>query len=545
MRKFSIFFLICVFLSFISVAQSGYSNYSQQLSRIQALNKNYPQLVKTKSITNTAGGKQLWMITIGTGETESKPAIVVVGGVEGNHLLGVEMSLGFAETLLASANTDSVRNLLAKTTYYIFPNVMPDATESYFSPLVYERSGNGTETDDDRDGSINEDGYEDLDGNKKITMMRVESPVGEYKTHPDDPRVLIKADLAKGEKGIYQLFSEGIDNDKDGLFNEDPAGGVQFNKNLTYKYSPFSTGAGEFPVSENETRALLDRLYELFNVFAIVSFGSNNNLSIPVTFNSQAASQRIVSGYLEPDVKSNALVSELYNRITGLKDAPKVTPAGGDLLSWGYYHYGRHSFSTPGWWPPKTKPDTTKKEKAFTIEDPTVNFLRWSGQQNITSVFTEWKQVQHPDFPGQKVEVGGVDPFVLSNPPFHLVNDIVKKHTEFLTRLAGYQPELDIINIKTEKLGNGVSRITADILNKGALGSHTKLGERSYWVKRIALRLNTTQNQSVISGKKNQLLDTLEGYSIQRITWLVKGTGIVTLEAGSPTTGTKKINFHL
>ena len=545
MRKYFVCFSLFLCLHLHSISQSGYSNYAQQVSRIQALSKNYPQFVKSKSITTTPGGRQLWMITIGTGETESRPAIAIVGGVEGHHLLGVEMALGFAETLLGSSDTDSIRNLLAKTTYYIFPNVMPDATENYFSPLIYERTGNGTETDDDRDGNLNEDGYDDLDGNKKITSMRIESPIGEYRTHPDDPRILIKADLAKGEKGIYLLFSEGIDNDKDGSFNEDPPGGVQFNKNLTYRHPSFTIGAGEFPVSEDETRVLLDQLYQLFNVFAIVSFGNNNNLSTPVAFNSQAASQRILSGHLEPDVKSNALVSELYNKITGLKDAPKVSPSGGDILSWGYFHYGRHSFSTPGWWPPKTKPDTTKKEKAFTIDDPTANFLRWNEQQKIGPVFTSWKQIQHPDFPGQKVEVGGVDPFVFSNPPYNLVKDIIKKHTDFLTRLAGYQPELDIVNVTTEKLGNGVSRITADILNKGALGSHTKLGERSYWVKRIALKLNTTQNQTVISGKKNQLLDTLEGYSMQRVTWLVKGSGTVTLEAGSPTTGTKKVNFQL
>jgi hypothetical protein len=43
-------------------------------------------------------------------------------------------------------------------------------------------------TDDDRDGKINEDGFDDLDGNGEITWMRIESPIGEYRTHPDDRR---------------------------------------------------------------------------------------------------------------------------------------------------------------------------------------------------------------------------------------------------------------------------------------------------------------------------------------------------------------------
>jgi len=523
----------------------NYSNYVQQTERINAIAKNYPQLAKVRSLTKTAGGKDIWQITIGSGNTESKPAIVIVGGTEGNYLLGTELAIGFAENLLQSGTTDSIKALLNKTTFYVFPNMSPDAMEQYFAPLKYERQGNATSTDDDRDGKNNEDGFEDLDGNGKITWMRIESPIGDYRTHPDDPRVLIKADNSKGEKGKYLLMAEGSDNDKDGSFNEDGEGGVWFNKNFTYKHPSFTTGSGEFAVSENETRALLDYLFEQFNVYAVVSYGSNNNLSTPVSFNSQAASAPITAGWLEPDTKVNAMVSELYNKSVNQKDAPKATANGGDFYSWAYFHYGRYSFSTPGWWVPKSKPDTTKKEKAFSVEDAGANYLRWSASEGITNNFTEWKSVQHPDFPGQKVEVGGIDPFVLITPPYKLVADLVKKNSTFLVKLASYQPELDITNIKTEKLSDGLTRITLEVINKGALASHSKLGERSYWVKRINVKVNTSATQSIISGKKIQLLNSLEGYSSQKLSWLIKGSGKLTIEAGSPTTGSKTIDVTL
>jgi hypothetical protein len=545
MRKF--FVLSGSFFLLVSTvkAQNDYSNYQQQNQRLNALVQNHPQLAKLKSLAKTSGGKDIWQLTIGSGNTESKPAIAVIGGVDGNHILGTELAIGFAENLLQGSNTDSIKSLLAKTTFYVFPNLSPDAMEQYFAAIKYERSGNATETDDDRDGSSNEDGYDDLDKNGKITWMRIESPIGDYRIHPEDPRILIKADPSKGEKGQFRLISEGIDNDKDDEFNEDGPGGVVVNKNFTYKHPSFTPGSGEFPVSEKEGRALLDNLFELFNVYAVVSFGNNNNLSSAVTYNAANANQRIVAGWLEPDVKVNNMASELYNKITNMKDAPKTNPTGGDLFSWAYFHYGRYSFSTPGWFVPKTKPDTTKKEKAFTVEDATANYLRWATQQGISNTFTEWKAIQHPDFPNQKVEVGGVDPFVLINPPYKLVPDLVKKHSNFLVKLAGYQPEVDIVNVKTEKLGNGLTRISADIINKGALASHSKLGERSYWVKRISVKLNSSGNQSVISGKKIQLLNSLEGYSSQKLNWLVKGSGKVTLEAGSPTTGIKTIDINL
>lgn len=544
-KKITVSACYALLISSFLQAQADYSNYTQQTNRLSKLSKDYPQLAKLKSITKTAGGKDIWMLTIGAGNTESKPAIAIAGGIEGNHLLGTELAIGFAEKLLQGGNTDSIKTLLGKTTFYVFPNMSPDAMEQYFAALKYERQGNAVQTDDDRDGQLNEDAYDDLDGNGKITSMRIESPIGEYKTHPDDARVLIKADITKGEKGKYVVLSEGIDNDRDGNFNEDGEGGVAFNKNLSFKHPSFTPGSGEFAVSENESRAILDNLYQLFNIYAVVSFSGNNNLSSPFTFTAGNTTTRIVTGWLEPDVKINAMVSELYNKTTKMKEAPKTSPAGGDFLSWAYYHYGRYSFSTPGWFVPKFQPDTSKKEKALTADDVTANYLKWAAQQGISDSYTAWKKIQHPDFPDQTVEVGGLSPFVLINPPYKLADSITKSHTDFIVRLAGYQPELDIVNIRTEKLGAGLTRITASIINKGVLASHSKLGERSYWVKRINVKLNTGVGQSVISGKKIQLLHSLEGLSSKELTWLVKGSGKITLEAGSPTTGTKRIDISL
>jgi hypothetical protein len=526
------------------VSAQEYSNNAEQANRLQALTKAYPGLATLKSLTKTNGGKDIWLLTIGTGKTETKPAIAVVGGTEGSHLLGTEMAIGFAENLLKASGTDSIKSRLEKTTYYVFPNMSPDGMEQYFSKLKYERNGNTTETDDDRDGKLNEDGVDDLDGNGKITMMRIESQIGDYKLHPDDPRVLVKADASKGEKGKYILLIEGSDNDKDRSLNEDGEGGIAFNRNLTYKHSTFAAGSGDFPVTEKETRALLDFLYDAFNVYAVIGFGSNNNLSTPIAYNPIAARERILAGYLEPDAKINGMVSELYNKVTGTKDAPKASAAGGDLLSWGYFHFARYSFSTPGWWVPKAKPDTAKKEKAFTVEDPAANYLRWSAQQGVSNTFTDWKEVKHPDYPNQKVEVGGLDPYVLTNPPYKLVADIVKKHTDFLVKLANQQAEIDVVNLKTEKLGDGLTRVSLDVINKGGLSTHSKLGERSYFLKKLKVAVKTDK-QEIVGGKKISLVNSLEASGSQSFSWLIKGNGKITIEVGCPTAGSKNVDLTL
>jgi hypothetical protein len=538
-------FLWGIFLFFGELYAQDYSNNSRVSERINSLIKTYPSLVNAKSLAKTIGGKDIWMLSIGSGKIEQKPAIAIVGGVEGSHLLGTELALGFAEKILKDSSQDSIRNILEKNTFYVFPNMSPDATEQYFAQIRYARSGNAKATDDDRDGKINEDGFDDLNKDGKISWIRIEDPTGKYRINPEEPRSMILADPAKGESGKYLLFSEGLDNDKDGNYNEDAEGGVHFNKNMSYDYPNFVPGSGEHMVSEIENRTLLDNLFEMFNIHSVITFGPYNNLSVPATYNQQAVSKRIITGYFEADAKANTLVSELYNKTLGLKDAPKNVSEGGDFAQWAYFHYGRNSFSTPGWWVPKAKADTVKKVKELKIEDPTANYLRWADSQGLTNNFTEWKKIEHPDFPGQVVELGGVDPFVLKNPPFKLVADLVKKHSDFIIALSKHTPSIDIINIKKEKLGNNLSRVTISIINKGNLATQTKVGERSYWVKKLSVKLIPDLNQTLISGRKNQTIDAIQGQGNQSISWLIKGSGKLTINTGSPMSGTKTVEVSL
>ena len=260
----------------ITLAQSDYPTLSQVTQRLQTISGSGSS-AKLSSLTKTEGGKDIWVLKIGTGDLDNKPAIAVVGGAEGFHVLSVELAVQFAERLVKDHS-----NALDNNTFYIFPNMSPDAYEQYHAALKYERRGNAAKIDHDRDGKISEDGYEDLNKDGLITMMRVESPMGDYKTHDKDERVMAKADVAKGQKGNYLLYSESLDNDKDGKFGEDLVEGIAFNKSLTYKFPIFTPLAGDFAASQVESRAMLDYLFEQWNVFALVTFSPANNLSAPL-----------------------------------------------------------------------------------------------------------------------------------------------------------------------------------------------------------------------------------------------------------------------
>jgi len=542
MNKLYTLLFSCLIVSQIASAQD-YSNYATLTLRAQQLEKKYPSLVKVKSLTKTLGGKEIWMLSIGTGNVAEKPAIAIIGGVEGSHLLGVELAIGFAEKLLAQSATDSVKNLLNQQTYYVFPNMSPDATEQYFSKLKYARSGNAKLTDDDRDAAFNEDGFEDLNGDGKITMMRIEDLTGEWIASPDDERVLIKADLTKGQKGKYTLLTEGIDNDKDGKFNEDGDGGVAFNKNMSYNYPNFVPGSGEHMVSELENRALLDFLFEAYNVYSVITFGPQNNLSNPVTFSKPGISKRVISSWYEEDVKVNDWVSKTYNKLVKAKGAPASKSTEGNFADWAYFHYGRFSFSTPGWWIPETMPDTAKKQKAFIDKNEETAYFRWAEKENVNGAFTPWSVIKHPTFPDAKVEVGGIDPFGLLNPPYKMVDKIVIEHTNFLMALSKMAPTVSPINVKTEKLEGGLTRISLDIVNNGAFATQTKVGEKSNWAKNIHVKLETSGK--VLSGRANQTIGAIAGYGKESLSWLISGSGKVTITVASPSNGQETVSINL
>jgi len=514
-----------------------YNNANQLAQRLRSL-ANGSANASLTSIAKTEGGKDIWMLTLSKGDADSKPAMAVLGGVEGKHLLGVELAVSFAEKLLADHS-----DALDQTTFYVFPNMSPDATEQYFAALKYERSGNAKSTDDDRDGRFNEDPFEDLDGNGMITMMRVEDATGDWITHPADDRIMIKANKGKGEKGQYKYLTEGSDNDKDGAFNEDGEGGIHFNKSLTYQFPYFKPGAGEHPVSEMENRALLDLLYTKTNVYGIFTFGPGNNLSSPWKYNRAGASKRVVTSILKSDAGLNKLAADAYGKTVGMKDAPPSGAQGGDFFQWAYFHFGRLSFGTPGWWAPMVKGDSTMK--ANKDKNREVNLLRWAEQEGLDGYFVDWKEMDHPDFPGQKVEVGGIAPFKMLNPPYAMVSEVADKHTQYIVELAGLQASVALINLKVEEVGKGLTRITVDLYNGGTLPTHSQMGARSKWLNRLKVTLKLGRGQEVVSGRPVQLINSVGGDNSQTLTWLVKGKGSLDIEAGAPHVGNDKLTVNL
>jgi len=258
----------------------AYHKLAEVGAQLKAWQAQYPALARVESIGKSAGSREIQILRLaGPGQAESRPAVLVSANLEGSRVVGTEAALRLAEKLLSGyAKDKNIAALLDARTIYVAPLLNPDGTEAYFGPIRTARFGNARPVDEDADGAVDEDGYEDLNNDGAITQMRVKDPEGQYIPDPQEPRLMRLADPNKGEKGIYKIYSEGIDNDGDGEYNEDPPGGIEINRNFPHDFEYFAKTAGLNPVSEPETAALLKFMSDHPQIALVLNFSSENTI---------------------------------------------------------------------------------------------------------------------------------------------------------------------------------------------------------------------------------------------------------------------------
>ncbi len=553
-----------------------YLSYDELTRAVNKLADTHKDIVKVESIGKTLKGRDLWAIALRKGDPNQDRAILIVGGVDALEIAGSDVAMHFAEYLADNyGKVDSVGRLLESTTIYILPRVTPDAMEAYFEKPARERTTNLRPTDDDHDGQVDEDDAEDINKDGFITLMRVKDSHGEWMPHPEDARIMKKADPAKGEHGQYLLYAEGIDNDKDEKWNEDAVGGVDFNRNFAYNYEFFASNSGVYQLSEPETRSVAEFLFNRPNIAVVFSFSPNDNLMTPMKIESRTPTddqsgfggrRGFVAGPSPTaDLPYFEYISKQFQDITKLKDAPEPKKGNGAFSDWVYYHAGRWSFSVRPWWAPAKRPardssaamparggrSARPQQQTQEAQDDYTEQLRalsWYDANGMKDVFLPWTKYKHPDFPDNQVEIGGIKPYAVYNPPADSLATLQKPFFKFLTYLSSQLPKISIENSKVERVGEGVYRLSIDVANSGYLPTVSALGMRVRWPRSVYLTLKTSKEQTIASGRPKQRLGQIKGNGgYETISWLItaRSGSTVTVSAESPMAGSATQTFTL
>jgi predicted deacylase len=110
------------------------------------LARSEPNLVRVGELARSQEQRTVWMVEIGAGSADdriTRPALLVVAGIEGNDLVGPFAVLSWIDRLVAQYREGSpTADLLNTTTVYVVPCLNPDATEGFFAASKIERNTN-------------------------------------------------------------------------------------------------------------------------------------------------------------------------------------------------------------------------------------------------------------------------------------------------------------------------------------------------------------------------------------------------------------------
>jgi len=233
-------------------------------------------LVSLETIGRSVGGKPIYVVRVASGSNaDSRQAIFVGANAAGYHNAGTEAALDLIETLVSRGSND---DLLTSRTFYVAPILNPDAHDALFGKIRVKRSGNASKIDRDVDGLVAEDDFNDLDGDGRITRMRIADAAGSWLAHAEEPRLMIQEDSIQERRGAFRVEKEGYDDDGDGKFNEDPTDGTAVDLNFPQAHQYPKAEAGPWPTSEPEAESLSRWMFMRRNIALAVIYGPANNL---------------------------------------------------------------------------------------------------------------------------------------------------------------------------------------------------------------------------------------------------------------------------
>jgi len=481
---------------------------------MQSLADEYSSLSKAYTIGTSFQGSDLWCMEItnyASGAPENKPGMYIDGNTHAGEVSGAEVCLYSIHYLLSHYGSDPlVTRLLDDKVFYIVPKVNPDGSDAYLrkpgDPLP-----NLTKVDDDGDGLLDEDSAEDLNGDGIISLMRIADVKGPLKTSPKDARLMVQRKI--DEKGEWRIIGpEGTDNDGDGRINEDPPGSTRTVSNRNYHayWAPewIQRGSGRYPLSEPESKALVDFILAHPNIAGFMSYHTHSGVLLrpfvnrsDVSFPPADLRNYKAIGAMGTEITGYPLLS-IFNDFTGDKSNPRH----GSSLDWAYEHLGLSAFSTEIW-----KAPGEKGKSAFDGQDEEIA-MEWNDKEIDGSGFVNWTPYHHPQH--GEIEIGGWDyNYFTQNPPAKFMEAEWKKNSLFDLKHADMLPLIKITDVEVVLLGDRLFRLKVTVENEGFLPTNvTQKAIQNGVAEPVKVKLELV-HADLLSGDEETDIGHLKGLS--------------------------------
>lgn len=553
--------------------RSKYLSYEELTAQLTAWAEAFPGVVHLSSLTKSREGRDVWLLTIGRDRERVRPSAWVDGNMHASELAGSSAALAIAEDLihLVADEDASVRDLpphLAAllrqdVLFYVLPRMCPDGAEHMLGVSSYVRSN----PRDDRLGKTAP--YwrgADVDGDGRARLMRVPDPAGQFTALPGEPDVLLPREI--DDPGpYYSLYPEGYVENWDGStipafdFLSDNA--IDMNRNFPFHWAPEprQDGAGTFPMSEPESRAVVEHAVRHPEIFAWLNLHTYGGCYIRPSGDKLDRKMNANDLWVFQQIARFATPITGYPVVSGFEEFTYEpdTPLCGDLVTFAYEQRGAVAMVCELW-------DLWKQVGLEPVRPFVANYVKrsredlkkllaWDKAENGGRLQTPFKPFDHPQL--GRVEIGGYDPIVgMWNPPTHRLAEVCENQSRAFLRWAALSPRLRISGLSVESIGDGIRRVTATVENIGFLPTSVlRTAEKLPWNSPVQAKIALGPDATLLSGNAVIEVGHLSGWAPdamfsspvfarttterprKRVEWLVRGTGDIVVSAECARTG--------